>query len=234
MDGAAIQALINMGNGIAAQFTGAQFNLFRPTSTTMSLAAPVTTLPAVFAVGNPKSQNPRSYGKAEFVCTIDGSQTQPGDYLVEAASFGPGQAPRTFFIATMEPLLSILAIQCNRVISIKRMQADPTTAATPAPSWQEIPVTSQIPYGGDNATSETAVMSGFPCSMLQGSRGEKAETGLPDATRQPWWIVLLPAIVGTDILTDDIAYDDHGLRYKISSAELTDKGWRLIMILTEA
>jgi hypothetical protein len=235
MDAAQIQAKAYYGMAKAASILGYPFSLYRQTSpVAVVTGAAVATLPASFSVGNPSSAAPRGYGKSDFVCLVDGSQTQPGDYLVEAAAFSPGAAPRTFFIAAMEPLLAILAIQCNRIITIKRMQTDPVTASTAAPDWCEIPVTASIPYGGDNASLETPVMTGFPCSMLEGSRGDKADSGLPDATRQPWWIVLLPAIAGTEILTDDVAYDDYGLRYKISSAELTDKGWRMNMILTEA
>jgi len=57
--------------------------------------------------------------------------------------------------------------------------------------------------------------------------GGGTDVGLPGDVKTPWWIVLLPQWAGVTLRTSDIITDDLGRRYVISSAELTDLGWRL-------
>ncbi|MCB8881698.1 hypothetical protein ACELLULO517_15730 [Acidisoma cellulosilytica] len=113
----------------------------------------------------------------------------------------------------------IVGTLCNTQLTIKREQANPSVGTQG--------------YGGDTKVSESTIMDNFPASVLQGSKGEKSDLGLPDQTRQPWYSVLMPAIDGVAILTDDLAYDADGNRYKISSCELSNLGWRLSMMYSQ-
>jgi hypothetical protein len=82
-------------------------------------------------------------------------------------------------------------------------------------------------YEGNTPDTQTPLATGWYASVLQGTKGEKNEVGLPGDVRNPWWLILLPQIPGVTLRTSDLVSDDIGRRYVISSAELTDLGWRL-------
>jgi hypothetical protein len=67
-------------------------------------------------------------------------------------------------------------------------------------------------YGGDLRGAETTILAGWPISQLQGTKGERGQANLPGDVR----------------MSDDI-----GRFWTISSAELTDLGWRLTAVLAE-
>lgn len=150
-----------------------------------------------------KYGRPNKYGKATWYALVDGTDLDVGMYFK-----GDGG---TFFIATMQALLPILVVECNRLVSIWR----------PFSAGQD----GQAPYGGNTSKNETLLISGRPCSILQGTKGEKSEAQLPGDARSPWWTILIPE-VGVDIRLDDIMKDDRGVRYVLSSIELTDAGYR--------
>jgi hypothetical protein len=149
-------------------------------------------------------KKPRGYGKATWYALVDGTNLNVGDYFV-----GP---MGTFFIATLQPLLPTLAVECNRVVSISRTAGQNGFGLGA--------------YGADTAATETTLIAGRPCSILQGTKGEKSESNLPSDTRSPWWLILMP-YAGVDITFDDIITDDLGRRYIVSSPERTALGWRL-------
>lgn len=148
-------------------------------------------------------RKPNKYGKATWYALFDGTGITVSDYLI-----GPGGV---FFIAAMQSLLPILAVSCNRVINLYRPQQQTNLGLGG--------------YGGTTAKNETLLLQGRPCSILQGTKGEKSETNLPGDTRAAWWQVLLPNAGGI-IRYDDVIIDDLQRRYVVSSAELTDLGWR--------
>lgn len=88
---------------------------YRPSGTTAPLAEEnrLGTLRAAFDQGNGGFSRPSAYGKAAFIAWLDGSRTAPGDYLV-----GPGG---TFFIARQVPMLPVVAVKCNRTVSVFRL-----------------------------------------------------------------------------------------------------------------
>ena len=85
----------------------------------------------------------------------------------------------------------------------------------------------QIGYGGDTPQTEALLMQNWPASVLQGTKGEQNDAKLPGDVRTPWWAILMPDYNGILLRTSDILKDELGRRYIISSAELTDMGWRL-------
>jgi len=192
MDGATMQALIYQGYGIAAQNIGLSFDQYRPSGANAPTdpANKLATLPAHFRVDD-KLSKWSSYGKALYSAWVDGRELQVGDYLVGVD---------TYFIAGMQPLLPILAVQCSRTLSISR----PSTAGTSTP-----------------------LMTSWPASLLEGSARGKDEADYPGYVASPQWVVLLPAAPGVTLGTADIITDDLGRLYFIESAELTDYGWRL-------
>lgn len=206
MDAATLQNRIYKGYGKAAIRIGPVFSQFRPTSVTNPLGGtPIATLNASFNAMDMKYGKPNVYGKALWYCLVDGTQMQVGDYLKSAS--------QTFFIAAMQQTLPILAVECNRTLTVHRPAQQGSVGA--------------VGYGGNTAATETMLMQGWPASVLQGTKGEKNETNLPGDVRTPWWAILMPAFSGVTLRTSDTITDDLSRRYVISSAELTDLGWRI-------
>jgi hypothetical protein len=222
MDGATIQSKVYRGYAKTAAKLGLSFNQFRPATATNPVSGtPLATLPAAFDV-NGKFDAPREYAKATWRIYADFSQTLPGDYLVEVAPTQTGQAPRTFFVASQQPLLPPSAVLCNAVVSLQRADGDSGTEGAQA----EYDTVSQETY--------TQLAIGWPASMLAGTKGEKNVEDLPDSTRDAWYIVLLPPIPGVVIQVDDVLTDALGRICKISSCELSALGWRLSVQSTMA
>ncbi|SDR37616.1 hypothetical protein SAMN05443245_5245 [Paraburkholderia fungorum] len=207
MDAATLQQKIYSGYGKAALRIGPAYDLFRPTSAISPTAQPnqIATLNASFNSQDMTYSKPNVYGKPLWYALVDGTQTQVGDYLI-----GDGQ---TFFIAAMQTTLPILAVQCTNTLNIFRPQQQ--TAA------------GENPYGGTVDENQTELMTAWPASVLQGTKGEKDGAVLPGDVRLPWWAILLPAWPGVILRSADIITDDINRRFIISSAEITDLGWRI-------
>lgn len=207
MNGAAIQARFYKGYAKAAAKVGINHDLFCASTALnpMAIGNKRVSLPVSFNAEDFSYGRPNKYGKATWFAVVDGAQTKVGDYLS-----GPSG---TFFIAAQQALLPILAVGCNRTIDVLRPQQQTGVGA--------------VGYGGNTDESEAMLMQQWPASVLQGTKGEKSEANLPGDVRNPWWAILLPYFTGVTLRSDDIITDDLGRRYIISSAELTDAGWRL-------
>jgi hypothetical protein len=210
MDGLTLQDRVYYGYAKSAQYIGLPFAQYRPTGATNPLSAsPLNAaLLASFNAQDMKYGKANKYGNPVWFCLADGRVLQVFDYLV-----GPG---KTFYIAAMQPLLPILAVECNTVINVSRPQLQTQVGGI-------------TDYEGTTAANETPLMTGFPASVLQGSKGERGEVVLPGDVRNAWWIVMFP-YVGVTLRSGDLIYDTIGRRYIISSAELTDLGYRLTAI----
>lgn len=206
MQGATLQSLIYRGYSKAAAKIGQTYNLYRPLSATAPLSNLVSTITAAFDSSPEYSfKAPNEYGDPTWSALLNDATTQVGDYIS-----GNGE---TFFIAAKQFLLPVIAVDCNRTISVLKPQIQSGVGATG--------------YGGNTLANETIIMSGWPANILQGSKGEKSETNLPGDTRTPWWRILLPYFAGVTIQNNFIITDDLGRSYVVSSAELTDLGWRI-------
>ena len=210
MDATKLQAKLDAGYAKAALRLGLACGQYRPlAATTAALDADhyLRDLRAAFNAEDMNFGKPNKYGKATWYCLADGTLLAHGDYLVQPN----GSA---YFIAGMQPLLPIYAVGCNRVVDIARPQVLDGVGAQP--------------YAGNTAATETLLVSQYPASVLQGTKGDKSPVNLPGDVRIPWWAILLPAFPGGVVLIrGDIITDDLGRRYVISSAELTDLGWRI-------
>jgi hypothetical protein len=211
-----IQAAVDFGYASAAEVIGYPFGQYRPSG----LMAPIVpgnllaTLPGSFSPDDNRYRRAQGYAKNTWSALVDGSQTLPGDYLVEVSPTLTGQAVRTFFIAAQQPLLPILAVDCNEKVTISRPDA-PTGVGTGGKKT----------YGGD--VTETDFITSWPASVTAGTKGEKSTVSLPGDTRMPWYAILLPNTPGFTVETDDFITTASGLRMEVSSVELTSLGWRL-------
>ena len=207
MNGTQIQAKIYGGYGKAANIVGTPYAQYRPNSASGALLNQIATINAAF-----DAKPDFSFSKANLYPTpiwyalLNGALAQPGDYFTGVGG--------TFFIAGMQPLLPIIAIGCNRTLTIYRPQQNSGAGLRP--------------YGGETVANQVTLATAFPASVLQGSKGEKSMVNLPGDVRSPWWQVLLPNLPGAILLrNDDIITDDLSKRYKISSAEQSELGWRI-------
>lgn len=216
MNGATVQARIWKGYAKSASVLGFSCQFYRPTPwdgspwTGNFLGTSTSTLPVSLNAEDMKYGKPNKYGKATWYALVDGTSLQAGDYFI-----GP---QGTFFIAALQPLLPILAVSCNRTVSIYRPQTQTGVGAQP--------------YGGNTASNQVLLVSGVPCSILQGTKGEKSEANLPGDTRSPWWSILMPGL--GRVMPDDIIIDDLEQRYVVSSPEQSDLGLRITAMMALA
>lgn len=214
MDGQTIQAKQFRGYAIAAAKVGFPFSQYRPGIAANAIAPEnlLQVLSASFNAEDMQYGKPNKYGKPTWYCIADGTQLAVGDYLQGAQG--------TFFIAAMQPLLPILAVECNRTVSIFRPQ--------------QIAGVGAVGYGGNTTAAQMPLAQNWPVSLLQASKVETGAVKLPGDARQGAWTMLLSALpTGATLKNDDVVTDDLGNRYLIYSAELTDLGWRCQVMESE-
>src|SRR5450830_590971 len=205
MESAKLQSKIYKGYGQAAKRIGPINTVYRATSALAAMGQTVAAINASFNSEDMTYSRPNKYGKPTWFGLFDGTLVRVGDYLVGEQG--------AFFVAQMQLTLPILMVQCNRTVNFLRAPAAAGVGA--------------LGYGGITEENEQTLMSGWPASVLQGTKGEKGDAVLPADTKTPWWNILVPAYPGVVLRSSDIATDDLDRRYTISSAELTDAGWRL-------
>lgn len=207
MDAATLRARIYAGYGKAALRLGYTVSQYRPASASNPTSgAALATFPASFNAEDMRYSKPNKYGHPTWWGVFDGRLTQVGDYLKNAQD-------GTYFVAAQQQALPILLVQCNRTITVMRPQQQTGVGA--------------LGYGGDTDATETPLMTAWPASVLQGTKGEKGGVNLPGDVRDPWWSILLPHYGTVQMRSGDVITDDLSNKYIISSAELTDLGWRL-------
>ena len=194
---------------------GSVFDHYRPAGPDAPLdpANRIGTVRAGISSDNLAFASPSQYGKPARQCMWDGRLTAVGDYFVGI--------PGTFFVAAQQLLLPPVAIECNEVASFAR----------PGSSDAVGEITT---YGGGDLASQVALATGWPCSRLTKSRGEKSDANLPGDVKAPWLEFLVPAMPGVRILYDDIIDCTDGQRFLVSSAELSPLGWRILAMLAAA
>ncbi len=124
-------------------------------------------------------------------------------------SWGTGK----FFVASQNPLLPVLCVKANRIISIVRPNMQTNTAGNT--------------YGGYTSGSSETLMEGWPASVLGENRSSASETDLPTDQTIPYWNILLPAIARIILSPGDLITDDLNRTAVIAGSELTDLGWRI-------
>lgn len=212
MNGATVQQYIDAGYAKAASKIGNSYAQYRPSTATGSAIAKGNlinaALPAYFDPQvNFPADNPRQYGKAALKAVIDPTAVKPGDYLV-----GP---ERTYFVASIQDLMPVLAVYANESISIERTSPNGNVGA--------------LPYGGERPSLMIPILGTWPASVLLKSKKEKNLTGLGSDVPQTEMEILLPYVAGIspEIEPADLLTLSTGIRYAIDNVELTDLGYRL-------
>jgi hypothetical protein len=207
---ALVQAKVNYGFGKAAAAVGSLCQWYRPSGTGPAIggASWIGTLPVLFdTAADMLQKQPSRYAKDDdWYGAFDATSVCVGDYFTDP-KLG------TFFVAALEYLKPARLVRCNRVVTVTLPGSQP-----PGPTY----------YGGDVLTAEEVLLSGWPASIVQGTKGEKGEVMIPGDIRLPWFNIILPLSVGEQIKTADNMTDDQAIpiRYTVSSAEQTLLGWR--------
>jgi hypothetical protein len=200
-----VQGKIYYGYGKAAQKIGVPYSIYRASSGINPISLPNFQGTAYLSANVEWTyMRANKYGNAVWQLIIDGRLTQTFDYLV-----GNGI---TYFICSMQALLPINGVECNRIVTITR----PTVPLTPGENG----------YGG--LPGGATLMQACPCSILAGGRMEANKNALPLDTRSPSYQILIPALPGVELRIGDIVDDDRGVRLALTSCELTDLGYRLL------
>jgi hypothetical protein len=221
MDGARVQDLISRGMGTAARMVGVRCDAYRPSGDADPLA-PVNRflqLTAAFNAADPSFSRAQAYGRPVWYGVFDSAYTVPGDYLVECGG------ARRWFVAAQAPLLPVVCVLTNRVVTFRR-PAGPSASGING-------------YGGVQRTELVPLLINWPASVLAGGTGEREPAELPSDVRLGGYRVLLPAgptarscpVAQAALRTDDLMSDDLGRNHIVSSAELTELGWRLLVKL---
>lgn len=119
-----------------------------------------------------------------------------------------------YFVAAEQYLLPIMGVQCNRTINVIR----PTQ--TVGAGYQG--------YSGYTTETSLTIMTGMPASVLEEGNAGMAPSKLPQDTKEPRYIILIPNLGNVTVRVDDIIIDDLNQEYVITDNELTILGWRII------
>ena len=202
------------GLGRAARHIGDVADAYRPAGPfePLSVANRFLQLQAGFLPAGGGVGRNADYDDAEWHGILDASYTRPGDYLATA--------DRTYFIAAQQSLLPILCILTNRIISIGRAFGLGSAGVST--------------YNGYGAGSTSPVATGWPASV-RGIGGTTAGlAGLPTSQPALQVTVLLPPIPTVQIGSADMVYDDLGRTMVVTTAELSELGWRMSCKLATA
>lgn len=182
MDGVAIQARINQGNGKAATAIGSDFEIYRPSvpSNPISLGNYVATIKASFNAKDSSYSRPYTERITGAYGVLDATNVLVGDYLVGSEG--------TFCFVEKSPILPYYFISCPRTVSIYRQS-----------------------YAG-GVLVDTEVALNIPCSIsMKRSRVPQDITGslaIPlESARTSWsiWACLpLGTVERLDKLVDDL------------------------------
>jgi hypothetical protein len=210
MDGATIQGKVYYGYKQAALRVGLPFNHFRPPPGTPSIApsSQIGSVLAAMAVGTATNFNfarPALETDYQFQCLADGTLLQVGDVLQNPTSL------LNFFIGEMAPLMPVVAVRCNTMLTVRRR--------TPA---AQVPGVN--PYSGASFTEEITTLDGLVACVMLASAGKATRSGgLPGDAPGPmkYSIALSPLVDETMIAIDDAVLDSAGRRFIVAGYEKT-------------
>ncbi len=212
-----LQDLIRRGLGRAARSVGSWCDAYRPSGTTDPLDPTnrFMRLRASFVLQDMRYNKPIGYGDPSWAGIFDAAYTSPGDYLVRAESRPGASDGGTWFIAAQSQYLPVLCIRTTRIVSASR-------PAAPAAGGVN-------GYGGVTLAAATPLLVGWPASMRAAGAAGIDQADLPADAPPGAWSVLLPPMPNVSLRTGDLLTDDLARTSVISSAELTDLGWRLLV-----
>jgi len=207
MDESRLQDRISWGLNVAARSIGAPTDAYRPSSVLEPLRSTnrFLRLHAAFSNVHGGFERPNTYDHPLWNGILDSAYTRVGDYLVQKSG--------TWFIAAQQSLMPVLCVRADRIVSFTRPAA-PTSSGVNT-------------YGGVTTATNTPLLTNWPASVRAAALAGTPSADLPGGSSVSHWTVLLPAQPGVVLLVSDLMIDDLGRNAVVSSAELTNLGWRL-------
>ncbi len=210
MDGRRLADRLAHGAGRAARRVGYEHEVFRPDGPEPPLdpARLVLRAHVAFVLPGGSVGAPSPLGNPYRQAWADWSYLRVGDYLA-----GPEGVA---FIAAIEPPKPMLVVMANATATLVRPAAPVATGLNP--------------YGAILPQTETVLMAGFPASLLVGGMGDRTKVGLPDDSRIPGFVGLVPAVAGVVPAVADLLVNERDERFAIASVERVGGVWRLSLI----
>jgi hypothetical protein len=207
MNGRKLQDRLYLGLGLSARHVGQSADAFRPKGPLNPLDNQnrFLRLPATFVSAKGNEGRTNVYGEVLWHGIFDASYTRAGDFIV--------LGNQIYFVASQVPLLPVLCVKTNRVISIVRPNMQTSTAGNT--------------YGGYTSGSSMMLMNEWPASVLGENRSSASVTDLPTDQAIPYWNILLPALAHIVLSPGDLVTDDLHRTAVVVGSELTDLGWRI-------
>lgn len=205
-----VQDSIDRGRGAAARVLGTAYDVYRPRDGGNPLLAgqKILSLPAAFNAADDRFCRPGVHTTALWHGVFDAAYTRVGDYLVGSSGI--------FFIAGQDPLLPVVCVRANRVVSLARPAAPSGGAGS---------------YGGVVRGAARPLLTGWPGSLLAMSGERRNQVGLPAEGQMTFAVLILPvlpAIVASP-RPADLLNDDLGLAWVVNAVEQTPLGWRVFV-----
>ena len=202
-----LQDKISWGLNVAARSIGASTDAYRASGVSSPLRPTnrFLRLHAAFSNVHGGFERPNTYDHSLWDGIFDSAYTRVGDYLV--------QKDCIWFIAAQQSLMPVLCVRTDRTVSFTRPAA-PTASGVNS-------------YGGVTASTNTPLLTNWPASVRAASITGTPSADLPGDASVSHWTVLLPAQPTVTLLVADLMTDDLGRNAVVSSAELTNLGWRL-------
>jgi hypothetical protein len=210
MDGVKLADRLAYGAGCAARRAGFLHDAYRPNGpqTPIDLSNRFLRLCVAYVLPGGGVAAPSGFGVPFRQAWADWSYLQVGDYLA-----GP---EGTAFVAAIEPPKPMLVVMTNTGINLWRPAA---------------PVLAGInPYGAVLPGTNTALVTGFPASVLVGGGTvDRTHAGLADDTKVPGFVALLPSLPCVSPAVADLLTDASGAQYVVNAVEAVNGVWRLSM-----
>jgi hypothetical protein len=210
MDGVRLADRLAYGAGCAARRVGFLHDAYRPDGpeAPVDLAKRFLRLPVAFVLPGGSLGAPSGFAVPFRQAWADWSYLRVGDYLA-----GP---EGTVFVAAIEPPKPMLVVMTNSVVALSRPAA---------------PVLAGVnPYGAVLPGTMTALITGFPASLLTGGLGDRTKAGLPDDTRVPGFTALLPVVPCVQPRVADILTNERAERFVVTAVETVSGVWRLSLV----
>ncbi|MDE8348933.1 MAG: hypothetical protein POG74_05535 [Acidocella sp.] len=210
MDGVHLADRLAYGAGCAARRVGFIHDAYRPDgpASPLDLAKRVMRLTVAYVLPGGSVAAPSGVAVPFRQAWADWSYLQVGDYLV-----GPEGCA---FVVAIEPPKPMMVVMTNAVIEISRPAA---------------PVLAGInPYGAALPATMMNILSGFPASLMVGGLGDRTRAGLPDDTRVPGFIAMLPSVASVQPRVGDLVSNEWAERFVVTAVEHIGGMWRLSLV----
>ena len=210
MDGVRLADKLAFGAGCVARRVGFLHDAYRPDGPQkpIDMAKRIMRLSVAFVLPGGSMAAPSGVGVPYRQAWADWAYLQVGDYLV-----GPEGCA---FVAAIEPPKPMLVVMTNAEVTLRRA---------------EVPLLAGVnTYGAPLPSTMLHLVSDFPASLIVGGLGDRTRAGLPDDTRVPGFIALLPAVVSVQPQVGDFLNDERNDQFVVTAVEFLNSLWRLSLI----